>query len=263
MTLAAPTSEPVVAAWLEALEARHLANLRFAEVSRALRALSSAYVERRHRLARGVALDGGGKRAAFALSYGPLHFLTVGRILASLPAHAARIDTVVDLGCGTGAAGAAWALSLGARPRMVGIDKHQWAVAEAAWTYRLLGVRGRTVQADVARAAWPTRRTGIVAGWTVNEMSDESRGLLLGRLISAAAHGATVLVIEPIARSLVPWWNRWAEAFAGAGGRADEWRFRVPLPDVVRRLDRASGLSHDELTARSLWIPAAATVPGA
>jgi hypothetical protein len=41
-----------------------------------------------------------------------------------------------------------------------------------------------------------------------------------------------------------------------AGGRADEWRFRVPLPDVVARLDRAAGLDHRELTCRSLWIAA-------
>src|SRR5437899_2677183 len=58
-----------LAAWMAALEARHLAELTFSEVSRALRALSSAYVERRAKLARGAALDGAGKRAAFALSW--------------------------------------------------------------------------------------------------------------------------------------------------------------------------------------------------
>src|SRR6266511_1038147 len=35
--------------WVSELEKRHLADLRIAEVTRALRALSSAYVERRHR----------------------------------------------------------------------------------------------------------------------------------------------------------------------------------------------------------------------
>ncbi|HEX2341333.1 MAG TPA: hypothetical protein VHI98_12715, partial [Vicinamibacterales bacterium] len=61
--------------WMRALEARHLIDLQFAEVARALRALSSAYVQRRAALATGAALDGAGKRAAFALFYGPLHFL--------------------------------------------------------------------------------------------------------------------------------------------------------------------------------------------
>ena len=61
--------------WIAALEARHLANLRVPEVTRALRALSSAYVERRRRPASSGgarpnvlgALDSAGKRAAFAL----------------------------------------------------------------------------------------------------------------------------------------------------------------------------------------------------
>ena len=53
--------------WLAALDERHLANLTPSEVTRALRALSSCYVERREKLAHGGALDGAGKRAAFAL----------------------------------------------------------------------------------------------------------------------------------------------------------------------------------------------------
>lgn len=249
-----PAAEDRVAAWLDALEARHLAALRFSEVSRALRALSSAYVERRDRLKDGTALDGGGKRAAFALAYGPLHFSTVRAIVSALPAPGERIDTIADLGCGTGAAGAAWTLALGGRPRLVGIDRHQWAVAEAAWTYRALGLRGRTWQGDVVRAPLPTRRTGIVAGWTVNELNDDGRAALLGRLLAAHQRGATLLVVEPVARAVAPWWDRWADRVREAGGRADAWRFRLPLPAIVQKLDRAAGLSHDELTARSLWL---------
>ena len=69
-----------VAQWMAALETRHLADLRFAEVTRALRALSSAYVERRHKVASGSALDSAGKRAAFALYYGPLHFIATQHV---------------------------------------------------------------------------------------------------------------------------------------------------------------------------------------
>ena len=47
------------AAYYEALEARHLAELTFAEVRRALQALSSVYVERRGRMADGAALRRG------------------------------------------------------------------------------------------------------------------------------------------------------------------------------------------------------------
>jgi len=85
-------------------------------------------------------------------------------------------------------------------------------------------------------------------------MDDEGRERLLPRLLEAATAGAPVLIVEPVARRSAPWWEAWAAAFAAAGGRADEWRFRVPLPELVARLDRAAGLDHRELTCRSLWI---------
>src|SRR5258708_33668121 len=97
--------------WLEALETRHLADLTFHQVSSALRALSSTYVERRTRIREGGALDGAGKRAAFALFYGPLHYLLVREIVRELGASAGRANPLtsvtkgvplVDLGCGTG-----------------------------------------------------------------------------------------------------------------------------------------------------------------
>ena len=93
--------------WIAALEAKHLAELTFPEVSRALRALSSTYVERRRKLAEGAALSGAGKRAAFALFYGPLHHLLLRHIVDNLPGATANVRTILDLGCGTGASGAA------------------------------------------------------------------------------------------------------------------------------------------------------------
>src|SRR5262245_61807113 len=125
--------------WIEALEARHLAELRVSEVSRALRALSSTYVERRDRLREGVALSGAGKRAAFALFYGPLHYLIVEKIIGALPGALQSGRAIVDLGCGTGAASAAWAAALARTPVLVGIDRHPWAAREASWTYRAFG----------------------------------------------------------------------------------------------------------------------------
>src|SRR5262245_16769828 len=95
--------------WIHDLETRHLSDLRFADVSRALRALSSTYIERRRTIHHGSALAGAGKRAAFALFYGPLHYLIVSDVVRRLEADAARRSVLVDLGCGTGASGVAWA----------------------------------------------------------------------------------------------------------------------------------------------------------
>ena len=156
------TSSPgdPAAAWLGALEARHLADLRPAEVGRALRALSSAYVERRDRLAKGAALDGAGKRAAFALFYGPLHFLVVRAAVRALGAAASPVDLIADLGCGTGVAGAAWALECVPRARVFGIERHPWAADEARWTCRALGLDADVRCGDLVASARAGARIG-------------------------------------------------------------------------------------------------------
>src|SRR2546430_5302831 len=126
--------------WFEALEERHLKNLNFSEVRRAVQALSSLYVSRRERLDRNSALDGAGKRAAFAMYFGPLHFLLVREIVRALNARVPSGMTLADLGCGTGVAGAAWALNNEPPPKVIGIDRHPWVLEECKWTYRELGI---------------------------------------------------------------------------------------------------------------------------
>lgn len=243
--------------WMAALEARHLADLRFPEVTRAVRALSSIYVARRGTaLSSGAALSGAGKRAAFALFYGPIHHLLVREIVAAIPGACDCGSTLVNLGCGTGAAGAAWAAACERRPALVGVDKHPWALQEAARTYRDFGLRARTVRADIAEFRLPTTksRTAILAAFAFNELPDRARDAMLPRLLDDASRGGRVLIVEPLAGFAAPWWGKWREAFELAGGRSDEWRFRVQVPAIVAKLDRAAGLDHREITGRSLWI---------
>jgi hypothetical protein len=242
--------------WLGALEDRHLSDLRFQEVTRALRALSARYVTRRSdAVAR--SLDTRGKRAAFALYYAPLHFLATDLIVRALDAHRPAPDAIVDIGCGTGAAGAAWALAAGGAPPVTGIDRHPWAVDEARWTYRTLAVSGRARQGDVAPLPAVGAGSALVAAYLINELADGERVALETALSDAAGRGARVLIIEPISRSISPWWDATASRLAKAGGRADEWRFPVELPPLLRLLDKAAGLDHRELTARSIYIPEA------
>jgi SAM-dependent methyltransferase len=240
--------------WMASLEATHLAELTFPEVSRALRALSSAYVERRQKLAEGAALSGAGKRAAFALFYGPLHYLLVEHIITSLPGATGALPTLVDLGCGTGASGAAWAQACHPTPRVVGIDRHPWAVGEAAATYRAFGLPAAVRQGDAAAAALPKGPAAVLAAFTLNELADEAREALLTRLVDRARAGDRVLIVEPLAGFVARWWGRWRDTFESVGGRADEWRVRAELPAIIAKLDRAAGLNHRELTGRSLWI---------
>ena len=243
-----------VEAWYTALEARHLATLSFPEVRRALQALSSLYVERRDRLARGAAFDGVGKRAAFALFYGPLHFLIVREIVAALRAAEPPLDRVVDLGCGTGSAGAAWALEAARRPTVEGIDASGWAVGEAEWNLRTLGLTANVRRGHLVEAMLGAAGEAIVVAYAANELDDASRGGVLSGLIAAHGKGSRVLVVEPIAKRPVPFWTAWVDAFRAAGGRADTWRFPAVLPERMQLLDKAAGLDHRELTARSLWL---------
>jgi SAM-dependent methyltransferase len=239
--------------WLEALEERHLRALSFQEVRRSVQALSSLYVERRNRIGQGSALDGAGKRAAFALYFGPLHFLLVREIVMALEADRTPIPSLLDLGCGTGVAGAAWASTLSPAPRVSGVDRHPWAATEARWTYGVFGLDASAKAVDIHTFKAP-ERNAIVAAFVLNELAEEARERWRETLLRAADRGSPVLVVEPIARKLSPWWDDWAGAFAAAGGRSDEWRFPADLPERLALMDKAAGLNHRELTGRSLFL---------
>ena len=229
-----------------------MSELRVPEVAKAVRALSSAYVERRRE---GVhrTLGSAGKRAAFALFYAPLHFLTTYLVVRALGADTPSPRSILDIGCGTGAAGAAWAIAAGGTPQVTGIDRHPWAVDETRWTYRQLRLAGRARRGDVARLPPLAPGTAVVAAYVLNEVPGAMRERLEARLIDAARLGVRMLIIEPISRSVSPWWDDIASRVVAAGGRADDSRFSVDLPASLRLLDTAAGLDHRELTARSLY----------
>ncbi len=247
--------------WLADLEARHLRDMTPTEVARALRALSSTYVERRARLSGRGAFDTAGKRAAYALYYAPRRYQTMAHVLKSLPAATGPL-TITDIGCGTGAAGAAWAVHAGAGATLHGFDSHPWAVEETRATLQAFGLHGDARRAVIGGAhggqPWADQRgaqaRALLLSYTVNELTDDDRATLLPSLLAAAARGAHVLVMEPLSRRTSPWWNRWADAFTQAGGRADEWRVTLDLADITRRLGRAAGLDAAGATGRTLYV---------
>jgi SAM-dependent methyltransferase len=246
--------------WFEALYRRHSQELTFQELRRSLTALSKIYTQGRDRLAAGAALTGRGKRAAFALFYGPLHYLLVRHAVDTLKLHLPKTDgPIVDLGCGTGVASAAWAKACpGDAPSVLGLDVSSWALQEARFNWQHLGLRG---QARVARVHGGTLQQesnaqAVVAAFAVNELDDNCRAELLPSLLAAHRRGARVLIMEPIARSLTPWWPVWQQAFEAAGGQQTPLRLRLRLPERMALLSRAAGLDHQELTARCLSLPA-------
>ena len=244
-------------AWLQQAEQRYLADMRVQDITRALRALSSAYVERRAggdgQRVHG-ALDTTGKRAAFALYYAPLHFIAVAEAVGVMHAGASIAGSIIDLGCGTGAAGAAWALAAGATATVIGIDRHPWALSEARWTYAQLGVKSRVKLGAIERLPVAAPGDSVIAAYTLNELTDTARRRVEQQLFERARDGGRVLVLEPLARAVAPWWRESARRVEALGGRVDEWKLHVDVPPVVRLLGTAAGLNFRELRFQTFFL---------
>jgi SAM-dependent methyltransferase len=240
--------------WIQKLFERWMGELTHQEVARALKALTRDYVQRRTRL-RGKALEGRGKQAAFALYYAPRHFIVVREVLSALGSTAIGETPmpIIDLGCGSGVAGAAWALHSGGN--VVGVELDPEILREAAFTFRDLGVHGGGVRCHIAKYRWPRPPLGIVAAFTVNELDERDREHLWRDLERQARGGSKVLVLEPLATRITPWWHEWSERVLDMGGRADEWHFDVELPERVHLLGKSAGLRPERLGARTLWLP--------
>jgi hypothetical protein len=144
----------------------------------------------------------------------------------------------------------------------VGVDAHQWAIDEAKWNGRMLGLDGRVRRGDLVGACVRLRQarrsssggTGIVLAWAVNELDDAARDRLLPVLLDLARDGASVLVIEPLARHAAPWWNEWVATFGETRGVAEEWPAAIKFQPPFDELDREAGFRRESLSARSLSI---------
>jgi hypothetical protein len=245
------------AAWLEALERRHLANLTRQEFTRAVRALSARYVERRRQLPDRSPLDSAGKRAAFALFYAPLHFVTAKAALAHVGVRT-DLGAITDLGCGTGVCGAAWALLHESTPAITGIDTNAWTLDEARWNWRTMGLQGQAVRGDLL--AGVTRllkqsdaalaRTGIIAGWALNELDTAARAKVLDAIDALVTRGASLVILEPLARGVAPWWDDWAARLAPRGVKAGDVKLDIALPQPLAGFSDAAGFRKQELGVR-------------
>jgi SAM-dependent methyltransferase len=258
-------------AWHEELIRRHTSDLTFAEIRKGVQALSSLYVGPRGRRRQpAAALEGAGKRAAFALYYAPLHFLTVYHVVREIGFDALPSRRLQDLGCGTGAAGAAWGVALqsrsgagsgsesgrsGSGPRILGVDRSRFALDEARCTYRAFGLSGGTRRMDLSTGGGRTK-DGILLAYAVNELPESARVRLLKEIGASARSERPLLVVEPVARGVAPWMSRWERALGqyALAVHAYEFRRRVRLPAWIARMDRAAGLDHGELAARVLGV---------
>lgn len=272
-----PALQDVFERWIETTVDRFVPPLTPSEVRRGVHALSSLYVERRgegNLAAR--ALDGAAKRAALATYYAPLHFLAAWPAALALAhaciataaagetppaaigaAGAPRRWRVHDLGCGTGAVGAAVALAFasvhGTPPAVHALDRSGWAIDEARATYRSFGLAHRE-RRGVLPGALPRAGRGdlLVFGFVVNELDVPARTALIDAIGDRLEHGASLLLLEPLARTVAPWWSDATAVLASRGARAIETKREIERPAWIERLDDASGLDHREVGARAL-----------
>ena len=242
-------------AWLEAAYARYLPPLTFTELRKGVQALSTLYVERRSEGALATrAIEGVGKRGALATYYAALHFLTVHHAMRMVGKDAlAGTRRVVDLGCGTGAVGTAVATTLAETPEVTGLDRSGWALEEAERTWLAFGLRGRTQRSELP-AGIPRGARGVtfVFGWSLSEMDDVARTILLRRVIGELRRGARVMVVEPLARRVTPWWPEWVEKLGHLGVADELIRVAIERPPFIRDMDKAARLDHQVIGARVL-----------
>lgn len=244
-------------AWLAGARER-APGLTTRDLRKGVRALSSLYVERRHHGGAAGALEGSAKRAAFASFYAALHFLTAYHAAERLLCGAPLPARIVDLGAGTGAAGAGLACALGGGPRLLALERSGWALGEARHTFAAFGLSARLRRVRLPAGLPQTRGTDLLcAGWLLNECEPDTRQTLLDWLAAGARRGARILVLEPLAGGTVPWWSEAASQLADAGIESDLLKLRIRRPELVEELDRAAGLDHREIGARVLWGPAA------
>jgi hypothetical protein len=95
----------------------------------------------------------------------------------------------------------------------------------------------------------------VLLAFALNEIDDQqSLDAIREALLRRADSGERILIVEPLAGFVAPWWDEWARAFIARGGRSDQWRVRLPVPPIVEKLGRAAGLDYRELRGRSLAV---------
>jgi hypothetical protein len=245
--------------WLEETSSRHRRELTFTEIRKGVQALSSLYVERRHEGGLAPrAIEGRGKRAALATYYAALHFLTVHHALRMVGDEIPAPERIVDLGCGTGAVGAAAAVTLEAGCPILGCDRSGWALGEARETWSAFGLAGRAQRVDLPKGT-PQPAAGDLwcCGWFVSELTPGEREQIHRRLITAIRRGARALVVEPLSTRVSPWWEQWIETFVAEGLRSELVRVAITRPRFIAQMDKAARLDHQVVGARVLIGPQA------
>src|SRR4029079_11268855 len=92
-------------------------------------------------------------------------------------------------------------------PSIVAVDRHPWALDESAATFRAFGLPARTRLADIGTMPLPKNGSAFLASFALHELADTARDALLARLLERASGGDRILIVEPLAGFVAPWWR--------------------------------------------------------
>lgn len=241
--------------WLEQNLERYQQTLTFTEIRKGVQALAELYSHQPppEDLASRI-IDGQGKRAALATYYAALHFLTAyhAREMVGI-GEGAPVRRVIDLGSGSGAAGAAVAAGLAAPPRLLALDRSGWALDETRETWRAFGLSGQVQRVELP-AHLPRCSPGdlLCLGWIVSALEPASRRTLLRKLTAMVKRGLGLLLLEPAAVSAEQWWPTLREQLAPYGIREELVRVSIRRPRFIQDMDKAARQDHQVIGARVL-----------
>ena len=113
-------------------------------------------------------------------------------------------------------------------------------------------MKGHVKQGDIDRLRASRSNEFVIAAYTLNELSDDASARIEDQVCERAQRGGRALILEPLARGVVPWWPKTAERMTAIGARADEWKLAIEAPPIVRLLGTAAGLNYRELRFRTI-----------
>ncbi len=244
--------------WLEETVARLSPPLTFTEIRKGVQAVTEIYGSRSGNPEHAAkAIEGQGKRAALATFFASLHFLTTHHALVMIGEESfGPVRRIYDLGCGSGSVGAAAAQTLGGPVRMIGIDRSGWALDETKQTWRAFGLNGKLQRAELPGTFPKTARGDLICmGWTLSELSNADRAILLRRTRAAVRRGVPVLILETISQRSSTWWSEWEESLGELGVRSEMIRVPIDRPFWIQDMDKAARLDHQVIGARVLAAP--------
>lgn len=239
---------------LEAIHNESRAGLTRRAWHQAIQAASRNYTSQRQRLSQSVAPSPAIQLAQHGY-YGVMHALIVQAIAAYFHIQQWPFQRLIDIGCNTGVAGLTLCAQLPTITSYIGLEPQRWAAKKAKQFQLACAIPGK-IFSGTGLTWQPQKGDLILLSFVLNEMTESQRKVLHSKLLHHLEKGAGILIIEPIARHITPWWDSWLQSFLpwsySQANLQKAWP--VQTPQMWFESHHGAGFHHQRWKARSLWI---------